>query len=334
VTGVEGELALFHTIGVTVSNLQELLKAAGNDYSKIILYLDGYPLKGIAARPGGNDKLLFDLKNVKESKEAWNSLLGKPDIFPVPTEKHLSVTVGIANQAPVETDIKDQNAYPMTVINKYGYWIFIAALILLGVLFVRWARTSDVLRVGPRLADGQFQRYSLGRCQMAYWFFIVAASYMFIWMVTSEYGVLPASVLALIGISAGTALGAVLIDASGPGSVAASVTPHPSTGFFNDIFSDEQGKVTFHRFQIFVWSIILGIIFIASVYRVLAMPDFPGELLALMGISSGTYLGFKFPEKQQSQNRAMAIAAGMAPPNLAPPNQPNPPNPPALPNPP
>jgi hypothetical protein len=28
-------------------------------------------------------------------------------------------------------------------------------------------------------------------------------------------------------------------------------------------------------------------------YRTLAMPDFSGELLALMGISSGTYVGFK-----------------------------------------
>lgn len=28
------------------------------------------------------------------------------------------------------------------------------------------------------------------------------------------------------------------------------------------------------------------------------MPEFDGTLLALMGISSGTYLGFKIPERQ------------------------------------
>ena len=71
----------------------------------------------------------------------------------------------------------------------------------------------------------------------------------------------------------------------------------PSEGFFKDILSDDSG-ISFHRFQVAGWTVVLGIIFIASVYRVLAMPDFPTELLALMGISSGTYIGFKFPEKQ------------------------------------
>jgi hypothetical protein len=30
----------------------------------------------------------------------------------------------------------------------------------------------------------------------------------------------------------------------------------------------------------------------------LIMPEFDGTLLTLMGLSSGTYLGFKLPEKQ------------------------------------
>ena len=314
VTRVSGDkaLALFNSITVGVDNLPALLKAAGNDYSKIILYLDGYPLKGITPRPGdGSNELKFDLKRTdnEDTKKSWNSLLGRPSL-PIPRDRPVSVTVGVQGQPPVETEYKDNNKVQMIVIHEYAYWIFVAALVLFLVLLIRWARNSEVLRVGPRLADGSLQRHSLGRCQMAYWFFIVAASYVFIWMVTSEYGVLPGSVLGLIGISAGTALGAVIIDTSGPGSVAASVTPQPTAGFFNDIFSDDQGKITFHRFQIFVWSIVLGIIFIASVYNVLTMPDFPNELLALMGISSGTYIGFKFPEKQETQNRAAAIGGG------------------------
>ena len=47
----------------------------------------------------------------------------------------------------------------------------------------------------------------------------------------------------------------------------------------------------------FVWTLVLGIIFIASVYNNLSMPEFSSTLLGLMGISSGTYLGFKVPEK-------------------------------------
>jgi hypothetical protein len=312
VTGVSGNLALFNTLTVSVMNLPVLLKAASNDYSKIILYLDGYALKGITPRPGdASGDLKFDLKRTdnEDTKKSWNSLLGRPKL-PIPKERPVSVAVGLQGQPPSDTDYKDTKKYPMTVIDRFWYWIFVAVLVLFLVLFVRWARNGDVLRVGPRLQDGSLQRYSLGRCQMAFWFFVVAAAYVFIWMVTSEYGVLPGSVLGLIGISAGTALGAVIIDANGPGSVAASVTPQPTAGFFNDIFSDDQGKIAFHRFQIFVWTIVLGVIFIASVYNVLTMPDFPNELLALMGISSGTYIGFKFPEKQEAQNRAAATGGG------------------------
>jgi len=45
------------------------------------------------------------------------------------------------------------------------------------------------------------------------------------------------------------------------------------------------------------WTAILGLVFIFSVYGNLAMPTFNGTLLALLGISSGTYVGFKIPEK-------------------------------------
>jgi hypothetical protein len=47
----------------------------------------------------------------------------------------------------------------------------------------------------------------------------------------------------------------------------------------------------------FAWTLILGVIFVGSVYHNLEMPQFSATLLGLMGISSGTYLGFKVPEK-------------------------------------
>ena len=56
--------------------------------------------------------------------------------------------------------------------------------------------------------------------------------------------------------------------------------------------------MSFHRFQIFAWTIVLIAVFIASVYNGLAMPEFDAKLLALMGISGGTYIGFKLPNQQ------------------------------------
>jgi hypothetical protein len=70
-----------------------------------------------------------------------------------------------------------------------------------------------------------------------------------------------------------------------------------SEGLFKDLLSDANG-VNFHRFQMMIWTIVLVVLFIVGVYSTLAMPQFSNTLLALMGISAGTYLGFKIPERQ------------------------------------
>jgi len=68
-----------------VENLPAVLQAVDNDFSKIILYLDGYPLKGITPRLGDQpNELKFDLRRTDnaETKKSWNSLqnCGKPSI--------------------------------------------------------------------------------------------------------------------------------------------------------------------------------------------------------------------------------------------------------------
>ena len=69
----------------------------------------------------------------------------------------------------------------------------------------------------------------------------------------------------------------------------------PSRGWWRDLVSDDRGGVALDRVQILVWTLVLGLIFLSSVLLELTMPEFSGTLLALMGISSGTYLGFKLP---------------------------------------
>ena len=67
--------------------------------------------------------------------------------------------------------------------------------------------------------------------------------------------------------------------------------------FLKDLVSDRRG-VSFHRFQIVVWTVVLGFVFVTEVYQSLAMPEFSATLMSLMGITAGTYLGFKFPEQK------------------------------------
>lgn len=69
-----------------------------------------------------------------------------------------------------------------------------------------------------------------------------------------------------------------------------------SAGFWQDICDDGNG-MSFHRLQAVIWTVVLGIIFVDSVSQAISMPEFSETLLVLLGISNGTYLGFKFPEK-------------------------------------
>jgi hypothetical protein len=181
---------------------------------------------------------------------------------------------------------------------------------------------------------------------MAWWFFIVAASFCYIWLTLGNYDSLTSGVLILTGISAGTGLASTAIDsnkrnqrqslqteeetirarlealpilitaATGAQADALRVEQiqkiahlaevqaslanmpsevGPSEGFWRDILRDETG-ISFHRFQMASWTVILGFVFISAVYMHLSMPNFSPTLLGLMGISSGTYIGFKIPD--------------------------------------
>ncbi|WP_350152581.1 hypothetical protein [Nitrosomonas sp.] len=73
---------------------------------------------------------------------------------------------------------------------------------------------------------------------------------------------------------------------------------NPSQGLRQDILSDPDGNTALHRIQIVIWTLILGIIYVYSVWETLAMPEFNSTLLALQGLSAGAYLGFKIPDKK------------------------------------
>ena len=144
---------------------------------------------------------------------------------------------------------------------------------------------------GPELnGENKKRMFSLARTQMLVWTILVVGSFVFLWAVTGDINTISDSVLILMGISSATALSAKMI--SDP-----QASDKPTTGnFLKDILTGSSDN-ELHRLQIVIWTIVLAIIFITSVYENLAMPEFNGTLLTLMGISSGTYIGFKLNEK-------------------------------------
>lgn len=277
------------TVTLKVSGLQDLLDEAKAEDKKIILFLDRMPLGGLYPEIEDiyKNELVFFLTRNETSKPTWSALFRNPQFL-----KPVAVSVGIEGKMPIRTEVDDSKKFNLIVVRKT--WFIVCALALLLILGFFWklATSSGILRdPGPKEPEVQ-SKYSLARTQMAVWFFLVISSYLFIWIITGELASITESTLVLIGISAATALGAAAVDKQRENGTDKIV---PSKGFLNDILTD-QGGISFHRFQIFAWTIVLVIIFVSHVYRNLSMPEFNGTLLALMGISSGTYIGFKFPE--------------------------------------
>jgi len=237
----------------------------------------------------------------------------------------------------------------LSVYPSYTRYVVIGlVLLLIAVLVLGWQ--SNLLRdvTHGRPPAPAKPPYSLGRVQMAWWFCLVIAAYVYICLITKEINILTGTAMALIGISAGTGLASVFVDnqkiadeenqkislqsergvvqariAALTAAAPAAGTPEalelqdrqkrlaeinallnkfpavnviPSSKGFLDILKDGEG-LSFHRFQIAVWTVVLGLVFIKSAFLDLVMPEFDTTLLGLMGISSGTYIGFKFPEK-------------------------------------
>lgn len=277
---------------------------------KLIPYLDARPLKGLYPETVDPEShtLTFHLVRTPASREAWTDLLSNPRFKP----KVMSFSVGPEDKQQYPTCAK----VSLVVIQVKWFLLAIVLFVILLYITFRLAAATALLR-DPGISQGYIpglsilwrrQRattnlgpFSLARAQMAFWFFMVITAFVLIWMITGDTDTITESVLVLLGISAGTALGATVIDSSKRDTATRPIPGQGSRGFLNDVLSDGSG-LSFHRFQIFVWTIVLGFVFFKNVLGHLAMPEFGANLLTLMGISSGTYLGLKLPEQQAPES--------------------------------
>jgi len=359
---IEGHLELDNLIQIEVEHLQEWMSNTANDPKKIVPYINGRAIRGNYPEEihSSRNHLQFHLELTPDTKDVWNDLLGEPQGLLRP----VAFTVGLEDKPPFDTVFDQGHKIPLTVISpKYGVIALLLVLFTL-ILFFWLARTTNIIReTGTCQVAGKLRPYNLGRTQMAFWFFLIYVSYLVIWLITNALDTITPSLLGLMGISAGTALGEAMIDSGKDNAQTAQLqeltaekqtleqgiialqsqvdnlnaitapaagdlsnrddlskqvqdkrtrlaqvndqiqtltrpaSANVSSGFLRDILSD-SGGYSFHRFQIFAWTIVLGIIFVSAVYNSLNMPEFSPTLLGLMGLSSGTYIGFKFPEKR------------------------------------
>ncbi len=344
-----------------------------NDPTKVQLVIDGRPLQGLVPRLATDQFLVFDLVYTSDAatRAEWNQIF---------QEKGFSRTVGVTVRLKPDAVFLESPEKMELVVVPLG-WLALWAVVFIGlfVLFVVLAAKSDVLRdagpeprPGPNPAKPPRKPFSLSRCQMAFWFFIILASYLLIGLITGNWESLTGQAAALMGLSAATGVAARTVEATkrdatqteqsknsadqatlqgrattlvremaeinrklqapapplpedaeklrqtyaqqqaeqnsvlsrlheiagGLKRAERTLTSPATEGPLLDLLSDTTG-VALHRFQMAAWTLVLGIIFIAAAYRTLVMQEFSEALLFLMGISGGTYVAFKIPERPE-----------------------------------
>lgn len=164
--------------------------------------------------------LVFRLVRNSNNAPFWRDLLGSPQ------NSTARVTVGLGVRPRPCVVAGPCGAPDITIRGKEGpigfeFTVFswvrlgIAALAVALVLGLVWghARTSTTLRDNliPQLPP-RMQPYSLGRWQMAFWFVLIFAAFIFLYVFLWDYNTVSPQALALMGISGATALAAVAVD--------------------------------------------------------------------------------------------------------------------------
>ena len=284
---------LAEEIRVTIGNGEELIDEARQNNKNIILFFDRMPLKEVYPQSyvinSDKDDLRFFIGHTAAPIALWDHFISsrKAGQF---FSRRVSVSVGLEDQPPIPTLVENEKSFTLILINKTWFTVSIVIIVALIILFLLLAAKTNILRdVGPNPDVGR-KPYSLALVQMSVWFFAIMTSWLLLYVVRHSFNTISDTLVLLMGISAGTGIGGVAIDTN------RSIPAKQSQGFIKDIVSDDYG-VSFHRFQIFAWTIVLVAVFVRQVTAYLTMPEFNSSLLVLMGISSGTYLGVKVTEK-------------------------------------
>ena len=238
--------------------------------------------------------------------KAWDTLMGKQHGGLVMTPP-----VALAIGSELARSVQSASPFQLYIAEAAAVWgtLVVGLAMFLGAYYYLVTKTTAL-----QDANGY---YSLGKSQMAFWGLMVVLTFAGIWLITDTMERIPQQVLILLGISGATGLSAIVIGENKKAAETAALQslPPPSSGeqgknekmpeelasaqsaeFWRDICDDGNG-MSFHRLQVVIWTGVLGVVFVYSVMRVMSMPEFPETLLILMGISNGTYLGFKIPEK-------------------------------------
>ena len=307
-----------YKISVLISNPKDFLLQRPYDKSDLILYADGFPLKGmnsdyfsLVSRQLINDStklwpdklwIPFIFKRDSTNREAWNSIFhlarwNKSQIS-------FKLSIGWSGMFPITSIDYNKVNTKVTLIfyNSKVFWSLIFCYFVFILLFVYLCHSTGLIRDPDLNNKGP---YSLAQTQLAFWTVIIIGGFIYLIILTGLTDSLNDSILLLLGISGGTTGVASFIDyykkqSNNRTDPTAALKTHRT--FLLDILSDGF-NVSVQRTQTVMWNLVLGLYFIWYVITNKSMPTFSNTLLLVAGVSSVLYLGSKAPENPISPNQ-------------------------------
>jgi hypothetical protein len=253
--------------------------------SDLILYINGNAMNDIIVSSIDlqEQKLMFHL-----DRHSQDLMKFYPRFQTMWSTLKVSISVGYKNGMILKTK-PERMEISLNYISRTSILFTLLLFVFILGTFITLAATTNLIRIGNNTSP-----FSLALTQLSFWSIVIASSFIYIWIVTDEIPPLTGSTLILLSVSALTTAGAKLVDIRAKTEKSA-LTSH---GFLADILEDELGY-SVHRAQMFMWTVILGVVFITSVIRFQQIPQLDESLLGLMGISSGAYVGLKTMENKK-----------------------------------
>lgn len=306
--------------------------ATKKDMSKVTVLINDVRFPGLLSVLGSTDDdldfLLARDMGKPESANAWDALLQKVD---AQTNKAQGAKIALADDEGIISNALDSRVVIET--GSRGLFAAILLIVAVALLVAGQranrlaAIRDDAPPQAPRLNSEM--PFSLGRTQMLLWTITVVGIWLFVGLSLGDWSGPNATALILMGISGGTLLGAAVavdsppaVDAAAQQSLtdldaaetALKTQPNDaaqlntrstaikqlrqaglwSKNLFADLTSPiASDKSALHRLQIVTFTIVIWIYYLLKAWQTRAMPDLTDAQLALLGISGGTYVGFK-----------------------------------------
>lgn len=267
---------------------------------KVTLLIDGIPLIGVFPRmnnvdDSGNGIIRFYIPHDEGTSQLWGALLQSTPEDRDGFKRKVSINLGLYQEETKKLSIvTNEKDFSIILVREKWLWTVIGLLVILTLIFFGLAVKSDIVRdtcYSP--PPGKRRPYSLAKSQMAIWTFVIISAWLYLYVFQHTLNTVSDSMAVLMGISSATSLGAVTLQKN-------TAREDSTQGFLIDILSDSSG-VSFQRFQIFAWTIVMVVVFCRQVIFYYEMPEFDASILVMLGISSGSYLGYKATEEKPKE---------------------------------